>query len=143
MNKYRLVARPVWIPGESPASVLIRAVEGNGYPNLQALVWAYWRNGNGRGWAKAAYTDPARYRRIMQALGISLPEEQLACFTRNGPTSESARLVDGLDFPEKLFREDARYYCPACLRERAFWRKRWTFRPFSVCPEHHVHLLMV
>lgn len=138
---YHLVARPIPIKGESPASVLIRAVEGNGYPSLYALIWAYWKYRGGRGWANASLTNPTRYRQIMESFGIPLLDEQLACFRRVGPTSRSARLLDGEAFTEKLFREDVRFYCPLCLHERAFWRKSWTLRPFSVCPKHHVYLL--
>lgn len=136
-----LIARPIPISGESPASVLIRAVEGNGYPNLQALVWALWKNRSGRGWAKASFVDPARFGQIIDQLGIDMSPEEIPAFARSGPTSESARLLDGMEIPEKLFRDDGRYFCPDCLRERRYWRKSWTLRPFSVCPEHHKFLL--
>jgi hypothetical protein len=139
--EYHLVAKPIPIAGESPASVLIRAVEGNGYQNLQSLIWAYWQNASGKGWAKAAHTDPGRYKQIMDAFGITVPDGQLPCLTRSGPTSESPLQLNDQVFHNKIFRDDARYYCPECLRERAYWRKDWLLRPFSVCPEHKVYLL--
>lgn len=137
----RLASRPIPIPGESPASILMRAVEGNGYPNLQSLVWAYWKNADGKGWAKAAHVDPARYGEILAAFGIEVPEVDSICFRRGGPTSESPRVMDGMKVPEAMFREDGRYYCPMCLANRKFWRRQWAIRAYSVCTEHHVYLL--
>ena len=127
--EYHLVAKPIPIAGESPASVLIRAVEGTGYQNLQSLIWAYWKEASGKGWAKAAHTDPGRYKQIMEAFGITLADGQLPCLTRSGPTSESPLQLNDQVFHNKLFRDDARYYCPECLRERAYWRKDWLLRP--------------
>lgn len=135
----RLLVRPVPIPGESPASVLIRAVDGNGYPSLAALVWAYRKESEY--WVTASHVDPARYKDILGAFGISIPDIDSLCFRRTGPTSESPRVMDGMEIPEAMFREDARYYCPICLLERSFWRRSWTLRPYSVCVEHHVYLL--
>lgn len=135
-----LVARPVPIVGESPAGVLMRAVEKNGYPNLQALVWAYWQKQGGKGWATAAIADPGRYREIIEALGIQYSSDVVPAFSRIGPTSESDRLFEGMVIPERLFREDGRFYCPECLREKAYWRKSWALRPVSVCSKHGKYL---
>ncbi len=137
----QLAVKPIQIAGESPAGVLIRAVEENGYKDLQSLIWAYWENKGGQGWAKAAFTDPSRFSQMVNAFGISVPENELACFTRTGPTSESDREIEGSTYPEKLFRDDARYYCPICLLEHRYWRKVWTLRPFSVCPQHNIYLV--
>ena len=136
-----LVSRPIPIPGESPASILMRAVEGNGYPSLQALIWSYWKNNSSREWAKAAHTDPVRYEEILSALGIDLPQIDSVCFRREGPTSESARVMDGMYIPEDMFREDGRYFCPKCLEQRPYWRRKWAIRAYSVCTEHRVYLL--
>lgn len=137
----QLVVRPTQITGESPAGVLIRAVEENGHKNLQSLLWAYWEKKDAKGWAKAAFTDPSRFSQMVNAFGISVPDNKLACFTRAGPTSESDREIEGCTYPEKLFRDDARYYCPICLLEHRYWRKVWTLRPFSVCPQHNIYLV--
>ena len=139
MSRYHLPARPIAILGESPAGVLIRAVEGNGYDSLSMLLRAYWGKED-TSWVKAAFTDPARYVEIMEAFGIHPPEEGQLHFLRRGPTSESARQLDGMVVPEKLFREDARYYCPECLKEHAYWRKLWMLKPYSVCQKHRVYL---
>lgn len=77
----------------------------------------------------------------MEAFGIPSTDDDQPYFERNGPTTESARLVCGMEVPEKLFREDVRYYCPKCLQKHAYWRKLWTLKPYSVCPEHRVYLL--
>lgn len=138
--KYHLIARPIPIPGESPASVLIRAVDGNGYRNLVMLISAYWKQ-NMPSWANASLVDPVRYTQIMEAFGILSPNKDQPCFERNGPTNRSARLVCGMEVPETLFREDVRYYCPKCLQKHAYWRKLWTLKMYSVCPEHRVYLL--
>lgn len=137
----RLVSRPIPIPGESPASILMRAVEGNGYPSLQALIWSYWGNKSGSGWAKAAFTDPARYGEILSAFGVEVPEIDSICFRREGPTSESSRVMDGMSLPEDMFREDGRFYCPKCLEQRPYWRRKWSIRAYSVCTEHHMYLI--
>ncbi len=137
--KSGLPVRPIPIAGESPAGILMRAVERNGYPNLPSLIWAIWKLPQGRGWAKASYLDPDRYEQIIDAMGIKYSGSTPA-FVRNGPTSESARILDGMVVPEKLFRDDGRFYCPECLKEHAFWRKTWALRPFSVCPKHRRYL---
>ncbi len=136
-----LVSRPIPIPGESSASLLMRAVEGNGYPSLSALIWAFWGNKSGKGWAEAAHTDPARYAEILSAFGIKVPEVDSICFRREGPTSESARVMDGMCIHEQMFREDGRYYCPKCLEQRPYWRRSWSLRAYSVCTEHNMYLL--
>ncbi|MHB1115583.1 TniQ family protein [Sideroxydans sp.] len=136
-----LVSRPIPIPEESPASVLMRAVEGNGYPNLQSLIWAFVKNANGKVWAKASFIDPARYTHFIAELGIDMPPEVFPVASRSGPTAESDRLVDGMKIPEKLFRDDGRYFCPECLRDRKYWRKSWSLRPYSVCPIHSKFLI--
>lgn len=136
-----LVSRPIPIPGESPASILMRAVEGNGCPSLQALIWSFWGNKSGNKWATAAHVDPARYGEILSAFGVEVREVESICFRRAGPTSESPRVMDGMKVPEAMFREDGRYYCPMCLAKRPFWRRNWSLRGYSVCTEHHVYLL--
>lgn len=136
-----LVARPIYIPGESPAGLLMRAVDGNGYPSLQALIGAYFGVNSVNTWAKASYVDPSRFDQIVDALGIKDASGMSPAFSRSGPTSESDRLLDGMIIPEKLFRDDGRYYCPECLKERKFWRKLWTLKPYSVCPKHGKLLL--
>ncbi len=141
MTNYHLAARPIVIEGESPASVLIRAVEGNGYPNLQSLIWAYWGMKSARSWIKSTIVDPDRYLQIMEAFGIKSPDGQVPSFHRHGPTKESPRILDGQLYQEKLFRDDVRYFCPECLKENQYWRKSWSLRPFSVCPKHNLLLI--
>lgn len=140
MMKYHLPARPIYIDGESPGGVLIRAVEGNYYPNLTSLINAYWQKDTAA-WALAAFTKQDRFTEIMEAFGIRQKEGEQPFYKRIGPTSESARLICDMEVPEALFREDVRYFCPHCLKGRAFWRKLWMLKPYSVCPEHHVYLL--
>lgn len=140
--KGHLVARPIYIPGESPAGLLMRAVDGNGYPNLQALIVAYFGITSwAKAWARASYVDPGRFNQIIDALGIKDESRMSPAFSRSGPTSESDRILDGMIVPEHLFRDDGRYYCPECLKEHKFWRKLWTLKPYSVCPRHGKLLL--
>jgi hypothetical protein len=119
----------------------MRAVEANGYPNLQALVWAGWKNASGVGWAKASFSYPKRYKAIADTLGIKLRVNSSPSFSRSGLTSESPRAYDSMSIPEKIFRDDGRYFCPECLKENAYWRKSWTLKTYAVCSKHQQFLL--
>lgn len=138
--KHHLPARPICIDGESPCGLLIRAVEANGYSSLPALTKAYWGK-DSVGWSLAAFTNENRYAEIIEAFGIRIQDGNQPFYGRLGPTTESARLVCNMEVPEDLFREDVRYFCPHCLQQRAFWRKIWMLKPYSVCPEHRVYLM--
>ena len=136
-----LPARPIVIEGESAAGLLMRAVDENGYSNLQSLLWAYMKNSSVPGWAKSAYVNPGRYKAIADMFGIKLDEDSFPFFSRVGPTCKSARNYHGIAVPENLFREDGCYYCPDCLKEKSFWRKDWTLKAYAVCTTHNKFLL--
>ncbi|WP_375591690.1 TniQ family protein [Chitiniphilus eburneus] len=140
MKKTRLPVRPIPIFDESPAGLLIRVAEGNGYPNVPALTYAYLPKRCCKTWVTAAYTEPARYQHLLRLLGVPYSTDNTAHFTRKGPTRRSPRHVGPYVFPEKLFRADGEFYCPQCLGERKYWRKHWALRSYSVCREHQVYL---
>ncbi|WP_148715522.1 TniQ family protein [Chitinolyticbacter meiyuanensis] len=140
MKKARLPVRPISIVDESPAGLLIRVAEGNGYPNVSALIYAYLPKRCCKTWVTAAHTEPVRYQHLLRLLGVPYSTANSIHFTRKGPTRKSPRYVGSHVFPEKLFRTDGEFYCPYCLGERKYWRKHWALRPYSVCREHQVYL---
>lgn len=139
MKKAKLPVRPIPILDESPAGLLIRVAEGNGFPNVSALVYAYLPK-RCKTWVTAAYSEPTRYQHLFRQLGVPYSTENNVHFIRKGPTRKSPRYIGPHAFPEKLFRTDGEFYCPRCLGERKYWRKLWTLRPYSVCQEHQAYL---
>lgn len=140
MTEAKLPYRPFLQSDESPASLLIRAAEGNGYGSVLQLLAACGVPVNGIGTLRAAVTDPARYAVLLRATGLR-PEDGNAAYRRSKPTKVSPRLFMGVPVPERLFREEAEAFCPQCLAELPYWRRLWSLRPYVVCHLHGVVLL--
>jgi|GEM_PF-5092439 len=140
MTKPRLPYRPFLQPDESPASLLIRTSEGNGYGSVLQLLSACGVTVNGIGTLRAALTDPTRYAALLRATGLR-QEDGIAAYRRSTPTKASPRLYMLVPVPEGLFREDAEAFCPQCLAEQPYWRRIWSLRPYIVCHLHGMALL--
>lgn len=136
-NRY-LLARPIPRDDESPASILIRAAEGNGYETVHNMISFTGLN------AKSMCLEIllgylARFLHLISILGIRSvnPEEVLE---RGGPGSKTMRKMMKYFYPADFFRQDGIAYCPGCLHESQHLRKIWMFRPYSVCHIHGVPL---
>ncbi|AUH51289.1 hypothetical protein CXB49_10925 [Chromobacterium sp. ATCC 53434] len=140
MSEYTLPYRPILQQDESPASLLLRAAEGNGFANILQLLSACGANFNGIASVRASLTDPNRYGTLLRALGLNTDYAR-AALRRSKPTLASPRILWETAIPERLFREDATAFCPLCLAEQPYWRLIWTLRPYSVCHVHGTSLL--
>lgn len=137
MNAQPLLIRPIPYPDESAASLLIRAADCNGYPN----VFALFSNQHlfDAGSLGSYVTHHARFINTLRSLGF--PEEYAnLSFKLRGPTKISPRLVSQTYIFDFLFRKDAYAFCPECLKEESYWRRNWLLRPYTVCLEHKIRL---
>lgn len=135
-----LPLRPIPIQDESPASILHRAAESNGYISILQLLAAYNFPSRGYEWVIASFTDQLRFAEILKPMGISTEASGLA-FSRTGPTSRAPREVLGIGIPEKFFHKEGSHFCPDCLKERMYWRRGWILRLYPVCQSHHKFLV--
>ena len=68
-----LPSRPLPIPGESPASPLMRAASINGYRSVTMLSNVHGLcESDAAFWINAAFTRPSRYRQIAARMGVSV-----------------------------------------------------------------------
>ncbi|MFC7422118.1 TniQ family protein [Iodobacter arcticus] len=135
MKIYKLPYRPIPQPDESPASLLIRTVDGNGFDSIIQLLKACGVLAYGVERIRQALTNRQLFEEMIEALGLT-PVCSSVVFLRTKPTLRSPRLLMNAAVPEKLFREDAASFCPVCLKEQPYWRRYWALRPYVVC---HIH----
>lgn len=140
MSTYKLPYRPVLQQDESPASLLIRAAEGNGFESVLHLFSACGIKHYGVHTLRAILADPARYGQVLGQLGLNTAYAS-AVVQRSKPTRYAPRLLGRTAIPEQFFREDASAFCPLCLNNDRYWRHLWTLRPYSVCHVHGISLL--
>jgi hypothetical protein len=138
MKPHRLLSTPIPHSDESPASILIRAAEGNRYENVHQVVAVTKLNVNHSNLDLLVnYID--KFLRLIAALCLKCiaPEEVLE---RRGPTMRSLRRFLYHFFPVNFFRQDGTAFCPACLHDKPYLRKIWMFRPYANC---HIHGLPI
>jgi hypothetical protein len=135
MKIHKLPYRPIPQADESPASLLIRTVEGNGFDSIIQLLKACGVLAYGVERIRQALTNRQLFEETIEALGLP-PACSGVVFLRTKPTLRSPRLLMNAEVPEKLFREDAASFCPICLKEQPYWRRYWALRPYVVC---HIH----
>lgn len=136
MKQRRLLSTPIPHVDESPASILIRAAEGNRYENVHQMVSVTKLN------IKQAYLDLLinyldRFLQLATALYLNCvaPEEVLE---RKGPTTRALRRFLLHFFPTSFFRQDGTAFCPGCLHEKPYLRKIWMFKPYATCHLHNL-----
>ncbi|MCH4248513.1 MAG: TniQ family protein [Acinetobacter populi] len=137
MNLNPLLIKPIPYSDESAASLLIRAADANGFPNVYSLC-----HSQSKSYPKALIshvTHQKRFRTLLQLLKLSEDYISLA-FLMHGPTQLSPRQYDKIYISNSLFRRDALAFCPKCLAEGSYWRRHWLLRPYTVCLKHHVQL---
>lgn len=135
-----LPIRPIPYEDESPASLLIRAAENNGFVSVLQLLSAYRFPSQSDEWLVASFVDQTRFAKIIHAMGLHTDCISLA-YRRTGLTSKSPRDMNGMGLPERLFRNGANVYCPECLKEQPYWRKGWSILPIATCNKHGSRLL--
>ncbi|MCD5327536.1 TniQ family protein [Chromobacterium piscinae] len=140
MTPLALPIRPIPYLDESPASLLIRAAENNGFVSVLQLLSAYRFPSQSDEWLVASFVDQTRFAKIIHAMGLHKDCISLA-YRRMGPTSKSPREMNGIGLAERLFRNGANVYCPECLKEHPYWRKAWFILPFATCNKHCIRLL--
>ncbi len=140
MIQHPLPIRPIPYGDESPASLLIRAAENNGFVSVLQLLSAYRFPSQSDEWLVASFVDQTRFAKIIRAMGLHTDCISLA-YRRTGPTSKSPREMNGMGLPERLFRNGANVYCPECLKEQPYWRKGWSILPIATCNKHGSRLL--
>ncbi|MEO2219633.1 TniQ family protein [Chromobacterium vaccinii] len=140
MTPLALPIRPIPYLDESPASLLIRAAENNGFVSVLQLLSAYRFPSQSDEWLIASFVDQTRFSKIIHAMGLHKNCISLA-YRRMGPTSKSPREMNGIGLAERLFRNGANVYCPECLKEHPYWRKAWSILPSAACNKHSIRLL--
>lgn len=136
---YPLLIRPIPKEDESPASVLIRAAQSNGYETVSEMISVTKQDHQISISTLTLLVDClARYLRLTTALCLRCvrPEEVLE---REG-TARSRRRFFANFYPAEFFRQDGINYCPGCLHEAGYLRKIWMFKPYAVC---HLHNLLL
>lgn len=134
MKTSHLSARPIPRADESPASILIRAAERNGYESVHNMIHFTGLNEKSM-CLEILLNYLAKFLKLLGLLGLRSisPEEILE---RGGPASKTMRRMMHNFYPPEFFRQDGTAYCPGCLNDQQYLRKIWVFRPYSIC---HIH----
>lgn len=132
-----LLIRPIPYQDESAASILIRAVEANGYSSVYSLCQN--QHSSDPKILDSKVIHQKKYAEIVKQLKFP-PEYINLAFKLKGSTQARPRLLGNIYLSNNFFRKDARAFCPKCLEEKLYWRKNWLLRPYTVCLEHHVLL---
>ena len=85
-------------------------------------------------------TDIHKYSYLIHTLGLESCAVKLA-FELQRERSVSLRVLGKIRLNEYFFRADLHSYCPQCLSEGAYWRRRWLLKPYAVCLQHSVELV--
>lgn len=139
MKNSHLSARPIPHADESPASILIRAAERNGYETVHNMIHFTGLNQKSMG-LEILLNYLAKFLQLLGKLDLRAvnPEEVLA---RGGPRSKKMRKMMRYFYPPEFFRQDGIAYCPGCLHDKQYLRKLWIFRPYSICHLHGTPIL--
>lgn len=140
MHMQKLPVRPIPIADESPAGYLVRACEGNGFPSVVTMADGLCEPSYGEGWVLASLTRIERYEELLSTYGLATPEAIALCYQRVGPTSDSPRAFEGGAVEERFFSDECGTFCPACLAQRRYFRKRWSLTPYAVCLGHGIYM---
>jgi hypothetical protein len=128
-----LLARPIPFNDEAPASILMRAAGKNGWSNVSKMVAA---SGVSAGRLTLSWSAPERYQQYMNSLGIRLPENAGAFYSRHS-TSGRERAIGNLAYlPESIFRDEGKAFCPDCLQIEPYLLRLWSIRLIATCPTH-------
>lgn len=130
-----LIASPKFLPDESPASILLRAADLNGWPTVRSMLILC------RPLAptlSAALRSRERYVQYATSLGIEVPDKfgpypGMRVYGENG-----VELPSGAGLPEWSFRLGGSALCPICVSEdeHPYLRFIWQIRICRTCPDH-------
>ena len=134
----KLVRRPIPLPDESPAALLLRAGESNGWQS-HLLVSQYLSHPD----MQLAYVVTRRsvFNSVVQDMGIEGAGGLAYAATR--PTEKSPVRWKGLVAPKAAIRLTTCAVCPACLAEDAepYGRATWDLRLIRSCSRHQIQLV--
>lgn len=136
---YPLLIRPIPKEDESPASILIRAAQSNGYETVSDMIFVTKQDPQILASNLTSLIDCLdRFLQLISTLCLRCvrPEEVLE---REGTTRSRRRFLANF-YPAEFFRQDGISYCPGCIQESDYLRKIWMFKPYSVCHLHNLPL---
>ena len=130
---------PMTYDDESAGSFIIRLTELNHYESPLALC---------RAKIKVPYVESLisiinqrhKFKNFLSIFGLD-PHLESLCYPRKNSTHRSARRLESKKFwPDDIFNKDVFKYCPLCLSEKVYWRKKWLLIPYYVCHIHYTYI---
>lgn len=130
-----LVARPKFLPDESPSSLFLRAAELNGWRSVGAMLSIC------KPLAPTllkALQNGSRFKEYAMLLGIEVPDQFGPYRSRRVGGQRGFELPSGVALPSTVLRPGGSVICPDCLCEDRppYLRYSWQLKIFRTCPEH-------
>lgn len=137
MSSNTLLIKPIPYSDESAASLLIRAADMNGFPNVFSLCRC--QSTSHLESLESNITHQNKFRKLLKLLGLPEGYTSLA-FRSNNSNQAQLRSYDKIHIANTFFRKDAQAFCPECLAECSYWRQHWLLRPYTICLKHHINI---